>query len=136
MRQESAVRNQLRSIRTRLGLSQQELAEAAGVTRQTIGGIEGGLDSVSAAVALRLARALGCRVEDLFWLDEDAPTVCAVAACALPQEESVRVTLAEVDGRWIAHPLRNEHAVREELIPCDGIATTGGDAGLVSVRLV
>src|SRR5437879_3045534 len=71
VKQESGVCNNLRATRTRLGRSQQELATAAGVTRQTVGGIEAGLFSPSALVALRLAKALGCRLEELFWLEED-----------------------------------------------------------------
>lgn len=121
MGQESEVRNRLRSIRTRLGLSQQELALAAGVTRQTIGGLEAGHYAPSAAVALRLARALGCRVEELFWLEEELPTLGAVASRKMPCGRSVRVALAEVGGRWIAHPLLGASAFRKEMIPCDGV---------------
>jgi DNA-binding XRE family transcriptional regulator len=59
------LHNNLKALRLRQGLSQQELAKCAGVTRQTIGGGESGLYTPSTLVALRLARALGCRVEDL-----------------------------------------------------------------------
>ena len=68
---EKALRNRLKEVRTRLGKSQQELAQAAGIARQTIGGIEAGTYSVSMAVALKIARALGCRVEELFWLEDE-----------------------------------------------------------------
>jgi putative molybdopterin biosynthesis protein len=133
MKSEAAVRNNLRPVRTRLGLSQQELAQAAGITRQTIGGIEGGLYAPSAAVALRLARALGCRMEDLFWLDEETRTLTATPAGELGAEET-RVSLAQVGGRWVAHPLRGEEAFRTEMVPCDGFATLG--SGGVRVRLL
>src|SRR5207248_11466466 len=104
-----------------------ELAEAAGVTRQTIGGLEAGLYSASAGVALRLARGLGCRVEDLFWLDEDLPSVRAAPAGTFPAAGSARLTLAQVGGRWIAHPLAGEQAFRTEMVPCDGIGTRNGE---------
>lgn len=127
MKSESSLHNQLKAIRTRLGLSQQDLAAAAGITRQTVGGIEARLYAPSAAVALRLARALGCRVEDLFWLEEDLLTVEAAAAETIPESQSVRVTLAQVAGRWIAHPLLAERAFRSEMIPADGIGRAAAE---------
>lgn len=136
VKQESGVRNQLRAVRTRLGLSQQEVAQTAGITRQTIGGIEGGLYAPSAAVALKLARALGCRVEDLFWLDEDAATLRAAAVTELPLGRDTRVTLAQVGGRWLAFPLYGEDAVRTEMIPCDGLARSTAAGDPVEVRLL
>ena len=120
----------------RLALSQQELAEAAGVTRQTIGGIEGGLYSPSVSVALRLSRALGCRVEELFWLDEDLPAVDAQAASDLaPPAGGERVAVVRVGSQWVAHPLSAESAFRNEMIPADGIAEPMDVTGL-RVRLL
>src|SRR5687767_7103614 len=110
---ESGINNSLRATRARLRLSQQQLADAAGVTRQTIGGIEGGHYAPSAAVALRIAKALGCRVEDLFWLEEDLPTVEAVPVGierVAAGQDSIRVALAQVGGRWVAHSLQGEQA--------------------------
>lgn len=118
---ETGVRNNLKAIRTRIGLSQAELAHAAGVTRQTIGGIEGGLYAPSAAVALRVAKALGCRVEDVFWLEDEHPSIHATRAGTTPVPPTVRVTLAQVGDRWIAHPLSGQEAFRTEMVPCDGI---------------
>lgn len=136
MKQESGVQNSLRATRLRLGLSQQELAAAAGITRQTIGGIEAGLYAPSAAVALRLARAMGCRVEDLFWLEEDLPTVEAAAAGAVPTDGSLRVAMARVGGRWVAHPLWGEQAFRTEMIPADGLGTWSAERETMQVQLL
>jgi putative transcriptional regulator len=61
----------LREYREREGLSQGGLAEAVGVTRQTINAIERGRYDPSLELALKLAEHFGCRVEDLFWLDRD-----------------------------------------------------------------
>src|SRR5437763_8298482 len=94
MKQSGDLRNQLRAVRTRLGLSQQELATAAGVARQTIGGIEAELYSPSAAVALRLAKALGCPVEEVFWLTEAEVRVEATAIGAVASGTPVRVAMA------------------------------------------
>ena len=102
------------------------MATAAGVARQTIGGIEAGTYALSLTVALHLAKVLGCSVEELFWLDEDLPTVEATLTGEIgPSQarESVRVALAQVGGRWVASPLVGEEAFRLEMVPADGIGT-------------
>jgi len=68
------LHNRLRERRKEAGgLTQQELADRAGVSRQSIISIEQGRYRPSVELALRLARALACRVEDLFQLaDEEA----------------------------------------------------------------
>jgi len=52
------------------GMTQQELADRVGVTRQTILSIEKGRYTPSVALALRLARTFGVSVEALFELEE------------------------------------------------------------------
>lgn len=117
-------------------MSQQELAALAGVTRQTVSGVESDLYAPSAVVALRLARVLGCSVEDLFWLEEDAPDVDAVPAASVPPGDGVRVALGRVGGRWVAHPLIGEQAFRQELVPADGTGFLEAGAGLMRVKLL
>lgn len=136
MKTENGLRNQVRAVRERLGLSQQELAQAAGIARQTIGGIEAGQYAASAVVALRLAKALGCRVEDLFWLDSGLQTIEAVAADGLTAIAPGRVMLAQVGERWVAHPLTGEQAFRTEMIPADGLALGEAGAGMRTVQLL
>jgi putative molybdopterin biosynthesis protein len=70
-----AIENTMRSRRQGLGLSQQALATRCGLTRQAVNAIEAGQYIPNTAVALRLARVLGCRVEDLFQLTIDRPRV-------------------------------------------------------------
>lgn len=129
------LRNNLKQIRTRQGMSQQDLAALAGVTRQTISGVESDLYAPSAMVALKIARALGCRVEDLFWLDDDMPDVTARPAGDFPPEGRVRLMAARVGGQWVAHPLAGPEAFRSELIPADGEGELTAD-GSVRVRLL
>ena len=62
--------NRLKVARAELNLSQEQLAEMAGVTRQTISSIEKGQYNPSTLLALVLARRLSKRVEDLFTLEE------------------------------------------------------------------
>ncbi len=143
MKGEGGLRNELRGIRARLGLSQQELAGAARVTRQTISGIEAGLYAPSATVALRIARALGCRVEDLFWLEEELPVVTAHCA-GEAWGAGTPVVLGQVAGRWVAEPLRAERAFRTETVPADGVLappdasrhSTERPGGEIQVRLL
>jgi len=63
------ILSHLRRHRLRSDLTQQELAERVGVTRQTILSIEKGKYSPTVGLALRLARALEVSVEELFELE-------------------------------------------------------------------
>ena len=65
------VEGRVRAARLERGLSQAELAEAAGLTRQAICSIERDLYLPNVATALRLARTLDRRVEDLFGREPD-----------------------------------------------------------------
>lgn len=127
---DSVLQTSVREVRTRQGLSQRDLARLAGVTRQTVGGIEAGLYAPSATVALRLARALGVRVEDLFWLEEDLPEF-AVERAVEPLAPGDRVSVARVGGHWVARPLRNQASFRVGLAPADGVAAPGGSVKLL-----
>lgn len=59
----------LKDVRTAAGLTQAELAQHVGVSRKTINTVENGVFIPSTLLALKLADALKCRVEDLFFLD-------------------------------------------------------------------
>ena len=64
------LNNRLKVARAERDLTQQGLAELAGVTRQTISSIETGQYVPSALLAFVLARVLQMPVEDLFSLAE------------------------------------------------------------------
>ena len=61
--------NRLRVARAERALSQDQLAQKVGVTRQTISSIETGLYCPSALLAFRLAETLGKRVDEVFFLE-------------------------------------------------------------------
>ena len=63
----------MKVARAERGLSQLELAQRAGVTRQTISAIETGLYAPSALLAFILARQLEKRVDELFFLNGETP---------------------------------------------------------------
>jgi len=61
------VINNIRRLRFDAGeMTQQELADRVGVTRQTIIAIEGAKYSPSLELAFKLARALGRNLEEVF----------------------------------------------------------------------
>jgi putative transcriptional regulator len=61
------IRNEIRRLRFEHGeLTQEALAQACGVTRQTIIALEAGRYAPSLDLAFRIARAFGAGVEDVF----------------------------------------------------------------------
>jgi molybdate-binding protein/DNA-binding XRE family transcriptional regulator len=97
--------------RAAAGLRQQDLAARAGISRQSLSVLEAGRSVPSAAVALRLARALGCKVEELFWVDDGRTSITAevadddLGATTTAAGAGTRVVLASIAGRWVAHQL-------------------------------
>ncbi len=117
--------SRVRSLRLARGLSQAELARRAGITRQALSAIEAGHYLPNTAVALRLAQALGCRVEDLFSLAAPAGPV-AVEVAGPAGAGPNRVVVVNVRGRWVAHPLGEARDLQEGFIPADGLLTGPG----------
>ena len=70
---ERCIENRLRYYREKAGLSQEELAKMANVSRQTIIAIEKGRYYPSLMLALILAKIFGVSVEDLFKLKDECP---------------------------------------------------------------
>ena len=67
---ELILRNRLKQARTAMHLSQTQLAELVGVSRNTISSIETGQFNPTAKLALILCIALEQKFEDLFYFDE------------------------------------------------------------------
>ena len=67
------MRNIIWEKRKALGLSQEQLARACGVSRQTINAIENNKYDPTLALAFQLSRALGIPVDGLF-LPEEGPS--------------------------------------------------------------
>ncbi|MDM1045109.1 helix-turn-helix transcriptional regulator [Myroides sp. 1354] len=64
------MKNNVKAERVRCYLTQQELADAIEVSRQTIHSIEANRYVPSTILALKLAKTLQVKVEDLFELEE------------------------------------------------------------------
>ena len=67
-----ALPNRLKLARVERDLTQAELADRVGVTRQTIGLIEGGGYNPTLNLCIRLARATGKTLDELFWYQGEA----------------------------------------------------------------
>ena len=63
--------NAIRELRTERGLTQAELADAVGVTRQTVIAIEQGKYSPSLEMAFQISRELGAVLTDVFHYPDD-----------------------------------------------------------------
>lgn len=123
---ERRVDDRFHLARLSLGLSQSALAEAAGVTRQAISGIESGRWFPSLEVALSLAGVLGSSVEDLFGPAVQLPVVTArlaepVQPGAGPAASS-RLVLSEQGERLCAFVLAGDHVMSPGFQPALAVA--------------
>ena len=110
----------LRLARQARGLSQQQLAGVAGVTRQAVSAVESGHSDPSLRVALGLARALGMTVEELFGPGDPGDPVLARPVAAVNGPGS-RVALATVGDTFVALPLHADTAARLGFGPAGGL---------------
>lgn len=65
------MKNRIRVGRAEMRMTQQQLAETVGVSRQTIHAIENGRFVPSAVLALKIARTFRKSVEEVFSLEEE-----------------------------------------------------------------
>ncbi len=115
-----ALESHVRSKRIAAGLNQAELAQRAGLTRQAVSAIEAGHYVPNTAVALRLSRALGCPVEDLFALPDQPQRIEAELLGLPPASSPGRVQLARVGSRMLARPLTG---ISGTITTADGVLT-------------
>lgn len=141
------IENRLRTYRTARGWSQGQLADAAQITRQAVCAIEANQYLPTTAVALRLAGALHCKVEDLFSLISTGDLIdghlirpTAVRRGMLP---TPRVKVALVGDRFIVRPMAALGEVLNYTVPADGLLVDSGtvrrgvkETGRVKVRLL
>ena len=100
------IENRLREKRQALALSQKQLADLAGITRQAVSALEANQYSPATSVALQLARALRCRVEDLFNIKQGGETIEGELLGNLSQSsKTVRAQVTQVGHRLLVRPL-------------------------------
>ena len=124
----ASLNNRLKQSRGKAGLSQQQLASRAGISRQAYFALESGKATPSTEVALRLARALGTRVDALFFLADEAPEVTQAELVGGPGDPAAssldgpqRVRLFRVGSRLLARPLAGSAAARDSLVDAEGV---------------
>ncbi|MBR1710348.1 MAG: helix-turn-helix transcriptional regulator [Clostridia bacterium] len=67
------MKNRITELRKKRQLTQQDLANLLGVTRQTIISLEGGRYNPSITLAFKLAKVFETQIEDIFIYEEDIP---------------------------------------------------------------
>ena len=65
------MENRIQSLRNGRRVTQQELADSVGMTRQTIISLENGRYNASLLLAHKLARYFGLAIEELFLFEEE-----------------------------------------------------------------
>lgn len=69
------MKNIIEEKRKSRGMTQQQLAAALGVSRQTIISLESGKYNPSILLAHAIAQLFGAQIEDIFIFEEDTPNV-------------------------------------------------------------
>ena len=131
------ITSALREFRLARELTQAELAQRVGISRQALSSIEAGTSVPGTDVALRLAYELGVRVEQVFRLDKTLSEVDAILACGsqtMSARNPARVVLAEVAGRWVAHPIDQRQRGASALV-ADGLMKVGRGKQPETVRV-
>ena len=65
------MKNRLEQLRKQRGISQEELADALQVSRQTVGSLENGRYNPSILLAFKIARYFGPAIEDIFLYEDE-----------------------------------------------------------------
>ncbi len=132
------MENRLREKRQALALSQKQLADLAGVTRQAISALEANQYSPATSVALQLGRALHCRVEDLFSIKQGGEVVDGELLGALPPGNvPLRAQVTQIGHRLLVRPLVGSGELTSLSATADGlILEANPDKRRVKVKLL
>ncbi len=71
MERTTNMKNKLEEFRKQRGVRQEELADALGVSRQTIGSLENGRYNPSILLAFKIARYFETTIEEIFLYEEE-----------------------------------------------------------------
>lgn len=115
----------VRTFRKTKGWSQARLAEQVGVKRQAIYDIESGRYLPNTAVALKLARCFGCRVEDLF---VPASSTGKEPVTLVGRGTADRIAAARIRGSLVGFPLDGAGGLTESLSAADALVSPNGHA--------
>jgi putative molybdopterin biosynthesis protein len=132
------LENRLREKRQASGLSQKQLADLAGITRQAVCALEANQYSPATSVALQLARALRCRVEELFSLKSGGEIVEGEVLGTIPEGSGpLRAQVTQIGHRLLVRPLVGISELSSLSATADGlILGTGSDKNRAKVKLL
>lgn len=130
--------NRLREKRQSLGLSQKQLAEMAGITRQAVCAVEANQYLPATSVALNLARAMSCQVEDLFSLKQSGETIEGELLGSFPKTSGpMRAQVTQIGHRLLVRPLDGLGELASLSATADGlIVESNPDNRRVKVKLL
>ncbi|MBM9537931.1 substrate-binding domain-containing protein [Desulfobulbus alkaliphilus] len=121
----------LKAMRMARGISQKDLARRVGVGRQAIYDMESGRYVPNTALALRLARELGCKVEELFHMEGQQEKESIILPEQVDQP-GTRLSVVRVNERLIAYPQDGKWLLNEGFHAADGLLDkTGRDIQLL-----
>jgi molybdate-binding protein/DNA-binding XRE family transcriptional regulator len=132
------LENHLRVKRQTCGLSQKQLAAIAGITRQAVSALEANQYSPATSVALQLARALNCRVEDLFSIKQGGEIIEGELLASLPMSSGpIRAQVSQIGHRFLVRPLLGLGELANLSATADGlIIDSASDKLRAKVRLL
>ncbi len=132
------VKSLIHQIRKDAGLTQAELAQAAGISRQAYTAIESGKSVPSTEVALRLAQKLQKAVEDIFWLEDSPERVVRAELIGIRENvpAGTRMQIIQFGTRRLARPLQEGAIVSHTINEADGIAISSHSNREVNLRLL
>jgi putative molybdopterin biosynthesis protein len=116
------IENHLREKRQSAGLSQKQLADMAGITRQAVSAVEANQYSPATSVALQLARALRCRVEELFSIKSGGEIIEGELIGSLTRgDDKLRAHVTRVGERLLVRPLDGLGELASLSVTADGL---------------
>src|ERR1044071_5556002 len=135
---EIELENRLREKRQAQGLSQKQLADLAGITRQAVSALEADQYSPATSVALQLARALRCRVEDLFSIRQGGEIIEGELLGHIPPGGyPTRAQVTQIGHRIWVRPLVGVGELTSLSATADGVIVgASADSNRVKVKLL
>ncbi len=120
-----AIMCRLKDIRQSAGISQIQLASLVGIKRQAVYDIEYGRYVPNTSVALKIARVLGCKVEDLFYhnLYESADDITLADKSISPNN---RISVIKVRDRLVGYSLEGRNLSGKGFQAADGMLKADG----------
>lgn len=65
------MKNHVKIARVQVDLTQQQLADVVGITRQTVSLIEKGKYNPSLKLCLQICYAVNAKLDDIFWIEQE-----------------------------------------------------------------